>query len=161
MSETQRKSHRLVSSELFLVLLNLDSHWSARNHILSIASISVVEKYGRTHMLPNLQNSGWTFAIIQESGSLLLLGYVLSRRRLRFRDLGLRWSLRDLGIGLIVAVASYLAYLSSVFPEAIGDNSERSSLIQLVQHELSCSRRPIGASVTKANQRAPSERTFL
>src|SRR5206468_10605359 len=62
--------------------------------------------------LPNPQNSGWTFAIAQESGSLLLLGYILSRRRLRFRDLGLRWSLHDLGIGLMVAVASYLTYLA-------------------------------------------------
>jgi membrane protease YdiL (CAAX protease family) len=62
-------------------------------------------------VVPNLQNSRWEFAIVQELGSLLLLGYVLSRRQLRFRDLGLRWSLRDLGNGLIVAVAAYLAYV--------------------------------------------------
>jgi len=42
---------------------------------------------------------------------LLLLGYVLSRRALRFRDLGLRWSLRDLGVGLSVAGVSYVAFV--------------------------------------------------
>jgi membrane protease YdiL (CAAX protease family) len=53
-----------------------------------------------------------TIAIFQELTSLPLLGYVLSRRRLRFRDLGLRWSLRDLGAGLGVTLASYLTYIA-------------------------------------------------
>jgi membrane protease YdiL (CAAX protease family) len=48
--------------------------------------------------------------ILQEVTALLLLGYVLSRRGLRFRSLGLRWSLSDVGMGLCVTAASYAAY---------------------------------------------------
>ena len=57
-----------------------------------------------------LQNSNWTVGFFHELTSLFLLGYVLSRRKVRFRDLGLRWSFRDLRSGLAVAVASYVAY---------------------------------------------------
>jgi len=56
------------------------------------------------------QNMRWTAALIQEAIALLLLGYVLSRRKLRIRDLGLRWSFRELRPGVLVAVASYTAY---------------------------------------------------
>jgi uncharacterized protein len=59
------------------------------------------------------QSAGWIFAIVQELVGLLLLWFVLSRRKLRFKDIGLRWSFRDLGIGLILAVTAYLTY--SVF----------------------------------------------
>jgi len=61
-------------------------------------------------MLPYPQNFRWTISIFEELTGLLFLGYVLSRRRMRFRDLGLRWSFRDFGIGLVVAVTAYLAY---------------------------------------------------
>jgi membrane protease YdiL (CAAX protease family) len=56
------------------------------------------------------RDSRWVIQTVQELSCLLLLGYVLSRRRLRFRDLGLRWSLGDIATGLAVAVASYLSY---------------------------------------------------
>lgn len=65
--------------------------------------------------LPYVQDSRWTIAIFQELTGLLLLGYVLSRRRMRFRNLGLRWSLGDLGYGLVVAIAAYLAYAVGYF----------------------------------------------
>ncbi len=53
--------------------------------------------------------------ILQESIALLLLAYVLSRRNLRFTDLGL-----DGGVGLLVAGASYLAYvLGSLFVQTV------------------------------------------
>lgn len=52
----------------------------------------------------------WVLAIVQEATALLLLGYVLSRRGLRFANLGLRWSLRDVGVGLLVTGVSYAAY---------------------------------------------------
>jgi len=55
-------------------------------------------------------NMRWTIALFQESIALLLLGYVLARRKLRIRDLGLRWSFRELGPGALVAIASYIAY---------------------------------------------------
>jgi len=51
------------------------------------------------------------YGILQESIALLLLAYVLSRRSLRIKDLGMRWRLQDAGVGLIVACASYAAYL--------------------------------------------------
>jgi membrane protease YdiL (CAAX protease family) len=41
---------------------------------------------------------------------LLLLGYVLSRRGMRIRDLGLRWSPRDIAAGLLVFIISALVY---------------------------------------------------
>lgn len=63
---------------------------------------------------PRLQNAELAESIVREAAALLLLAYVLGRRRLRFRDLGLRYSLRDLGMGSIVAilsaVASYTTY---------------------------------------------------
>lgn len=48
--------------------------------------------------------------MVQEAAALLVLGYVLSRRGLRFKDIGFRWSLRDFGMGLLVTVAAYLMY---------------------------------------------------
>jgi membrane protease YdiL (CAAX protease family) len=58
----------------------------------------------------------YVVGIVQEIAGLLLLGYVLSRRALRFKDLGFRWSLRDVSVGLILFVASYFAYaLGSIF----------------------------------------------
>jgi membrane protease YdiL (CAAX protease family) len=56
-------------------------------------------------------NMGWTGMLVKECTALLLLGYVLARRKLRLRDLGLRWSFREAGAGLLVAAASYAAYM--------------------------------------------------
>jgi membrane protease YdiL (CAAX protease family) len=59
---------------------------------------------------PQSSNLRWALAIVQEVTALLLLGYVLSRRGLKFADFGLRWSLRDVVVGLLVAAVSYAAY---------------------------------------------------
>jgi membrane protease YdiL (CAAX protease family) len=59
---------------------------------------------------PPVQNAEWMESISRELAGLLLLRYVLWRRKLGFRILGLRWSFRDLGIGLAVAIVSYVAY---------------------------------------------------
>jgi membrane protease YdiL (CAAX protease family) len=59
---------------------------------------------------PQSSNIRWAAAIAQEAAALLLLGYVLSRRGLKFANLGLRWSLPDVGVGLLVAAVSYAAY---------------------------------------------------
>jgi len=56
------------------------------------------------------ESARWMMGLLQEVTALLLLGYVLSRRGMRIRDLGLRWSIRDVGYGLLVAVASYWAH---------------------------------------------------
>jgi hypothetical protein len=50
------------------------------------------------------------FAFVNEAACLMLLGYVLWRRKLRFRDIGLRWSNRDFNQGLVVLFLSYLVY---------------------------------------------------
>jgi membrane protease YdiL (CAAX protease family) len=61
-------------------------------------------------VMPHISNARWTIGIVQEITALLLLGYVLSRRGLRFANLGLRWSLRDVAVGLVVTALSYAAY---------------------------------------------------
>jgi Type II CAAX prenyl endopeptidase Rce1-like len=59
-----------------------------------------------------LQAGGkWGFGAVHEISSLLVLGYVLARRGLRFKDLGLSWSLRDFGAGLLVIGVSFASYL--------------------------------------------------
>jgi hypothetical protein len=47
---------------------------------------------------------GYSVGMIQEATTLLLLGYVLSRRGRKFANLGLRWSPPGLGVGLLVLV---------------------------------------------------------
>lgn len=64
---------------------------------------------------PHISGYRWLMATLQEVTSLLLLAYVLWRRNLRLRDLGLRWSLRDAGIGLMVTFAAYLATVLGSF----------------------------------------------
>jgi uncharacterized protein len=60
--------------------------------------------------LSHPENGRWAIGIIQELTGLCLLGYVLMRRGIGFRQLGLRWSFRDVGMGLLLAAASYLIY---------------------------------------------------
>jgi membrane protease YdiL (CAAX protease family) len=59
---------------------------------------------------PQISSFRWAGGIVQEVTALLLLGYVLSRRGLRFADLGLRWHLRDVAVGLLVTAVSYATY---------------------------------------------------
>ena len=74
-----------------------------------------------------MTNARWSFGIIQEVTALFLLGYVLSRRGLRFKYLGLGYSLRDIGVGLLVTGISLIAYLLG------------STVVQLFHYELYCS----------------------
>jgi membrane protease YdiL (CAAX protease family) len=67
----------------------------------------------RNSAVADSSSARWIFAIVQELVGLLLLWFVLSRRRLRFRDIGLRWSVRDFVVGLVLVVTAYLTY--SVF----------------------------------------------
>jgi hypothetical protein len=52
----------------------------------------------------------WAALIVQEVSTLLLLGYVLSRRAVGFSSIGLRWSPRDVGAGALLAIVSYFVY---------------------------------------------------
>lgn len=53
----------------------------------------------------------WTYGIVHEISVLLLLAYVLSRRGLRFNSLGFQWTIRDVGVGLLVTGVSLAAYV--------------------------------------------------
>ncbi|MGA3129221.1 MAG: CPBP family intramembrane glutamic endopeptidase [Terracidiphilus sp.] len=57
------------------------------------------------------QSADWGYLLFQEIIGLLLLGYVLWRRRMTFRDLGLSWSPGDPLAGILVAVAAYFSYV--------------------------------------------------
>ncbi len=67
-------------------------------------------KYGPSAM-PRVTNVRWLVGLVQEISGLLLLGYVLSRRGRRLRDLGRRWTLKDVGTGLLMAGFSFAIYL--------------------------------------------------
>lgn len=59
---------------------------------------------------PHFSNLRWSAAIVQEISCLLLVRYILARRNLRFKDLGLRWSLGGVVAGLLIAAVSYVSY---------------------------------------------------
>jgi membrane protease YdiL (CAAX protease family) len=105
-SETPNNNRRIRWFELSLVILV-----AFGQHIFTSVYVLNGGQY------PNVgdrasPSASWFF---QESACLLLLGYVLYRRKLRFRDLGLVWSIRDLWRGLAVFVGSYLAYYAGYF----------------------------------------------
>jgi membrane protease YdiL (CAAX protease family) len=59
---------------------------------------------------PSVSSLKYVAQILQQASTLLLLGYVLSRRGLDFRSIGLRWSSMDVGVGTILAIVSYVVY---------------------------------------------------
>lgn len=97
---------RLRWLELLIVFLI-----SFANSILG--SIYVLSR-GQSHM-PNVQTYTSANGILHESICLLLLGYVLSRRGLRIADIGFRWSITDIGRGLIVAIVADISYKVGIF----------------------------------------------
>jgi membrane protease YdiL (CAAX protease family) len=92
---------RLRWFELALVLLVAFS-----GYILSSLSILNGGTAAETHQ----KISTYAIGTVHEVISLLLLGYVLSRRKLRLRDLGMRWSLRSFVSGLPVTSVAFLSY---------------------------------------------------
>ena len=85
-------------------------------------------------------NIWWTIMLLREIPGLLLLGFVLRRRKLRIRDLGLRWSIRDLVTGGLVALASYGAFevgyfvLNAMHQLLFGSMAHRPSELSLFGH---------------------------
>lgn len=89
--------------ELFLVLfVSLGSSVYNAVHILH---------YGVT---PEMQRTSakWIMGTAHETVMLLLLTYVLSRTGRKLKDIGLRWSLRDIGAGVLLCATSYAAYIA-------------------------------------------------
>jgi ABC-type arginine/histidine transport system permease subunit len=62
--------------------------------------------------ITTIAGAQWINGIFHEATALLLLAYVLSRRGLKFSYVGLRWSARDVGTGLLVAGVSLAAYVA-------------------------------------------------
>lgn len=60
---------------------------------------------------PQVAEMRWVSGFLQEVAGLLLLGYVLARQGRKFADLGLQWSLRDVGVGVLVTGASFAVYV--------------------------------------------------
>jgi hypothetical protein len=93
----------------------------------SFLSSLYVMKAGKAG-LPMISEFRWARGFVQEIPCLFLLGYILSRRRKSFRDIGLRWSVRDLAVGLGLTLVSYLAYIiggASSFTRYTGLSSRR------------------------------------
>lgn len=65
----------------------------------------------RPAVMPQISNARWILSGVEEVIGLLLLGYVLSRRGLKFRNLGLRWSMQDVGVGMAVSGFAFAAYI--------------------------------------------------
>jgi len=109
--EPLRASGRLRWFELVLLLsIALSSSIFSSLHILITGQVI-------TFYSPD---SRWALSLFHEVTVLLLLGYILSRRKIRFADLGLRWSLGDLKSGLGLAIGSYCAYFTAyIFVHAI------------------------------------------
>jgi membrane protease YdiL (CAAX protease family) len=80
----------------------------------SFLSSLYVMKAGKAG-LPMISEFRCARGFVQEIPCLFLLGYILSRRRKSFRDIGLRWSVRDLAVGLGLTLVSYLAYIIGGF----------------------------------------------
>ncbi len=78
-----------------------------------VSSVDILIR-GRGAVSPVL-GAGWTNSIIHEVAGLLLIGYVLGRRRIGIAALGLRWSFRDLGAGAALAITAYLAYAAGPY----------------------------------------------
>ncbi len=100
--ELSAADKRLRWFEIFLILL-IALGGSLFNSLYLL-------RYGPT-AAPRAGGIRYGLGIVNEVASLALLGYVLSRRGRRFRDIGLRWSFRDVGMGFVVIVASYLSLL--------------------------------------------------
>ncbi len=62
-----------------------------------------------------MSNPRVLLGMLSEATSLALLGYVLWRRGRRFSDIGLRWSLRDIGVGAVVLIVSYALYVAGSY----------------------------------------------
>jgi membrane protease YdiL (CAAX protease family) len=74
--------------------------------------------------LPQVTPFRWVGATLHEILALGLLGYVLARSGRRYRSLGLRWSFRDCGVGVLLA----MGFVASMALAAV--------VVQLVHHWL-------------------------
>jgi hypothetical protein len=62
--------------------------------------------------IPVITTARALFGAAQSAVTIILLGYVLARTGRKFRDIGLRWSFRDVGVGIVVLVVAVAALLT-------------------------------------------------
>ena len=62
----------------------------------------------------------WIEAAAHQIGILLLLGYILRRSGRKFRDVGFRWSFKEVACGFFLYVAAYLFYVAGAFVIHLG-----------------------------------------
>lgn len=93
---------RLRWFELFLVVATVFGGYVVRS--------AFVLAIGKTGPQP-LSLLRCAVGIFQETTGLLLVGYILSRRKVRFADLGVHWSRKELLSGLGVTVVAYIFYI--------------------------------------------------
>jgi membrane protease YdiL (CAAX protease family) len=75
----------------------------------SLAACIHVLTHGTVHW-PPFTNERWIVSGIHEAGCLGLLGYILHRRGLRIRDLGVSWSRRNIILGAGLYVGAMFSY---------------------------------------------------
>jgi hypothetical protein len=111
-------SDQLVAPTNASLEVSLDSVRSSQGQrwfeLLLLLSIAFGPSiFASLQMLKNGQAIGsapWPLHLFHEITALLLLGYILSRRKLRLADLGIRWTFKDLIRGVALIVASYRLY---------------------------------------------------
>lgn len=118
MSETEMVTAEIASSEAAIQVSAREKRmrWLEVSLVLLVACGSpflnslYLLKYGPSAM-PHISNFRWAVGLVQEATGLLLLGYVLSRRGLKLKNLGLRWSAGGVGVGVLLAGVFYAAYV--------------------------------------------------
>jgi membrane protease YdiL (CAAX protease family) len=108
--------------------------------MISVGSSAVSSVVRSTRQLPavgHVESWRWILGCARLLVCLLLLLYVLRRRGLGFRSLGLRWSWRDLGTGVLLAIVAQSAYgialpiVSWLLMAAFGTVGIRNSSMQI------------------------------
>jgi membrane protease YdiL (CAAX protease family) len=58
--------------------------------------------------VPVITTARALYTATQSAVTIVLLGYVLARTGRKFRDIGLRWSFRDVGVGIVVLIVAFV-----------------------------------------------------
>jgi membrane protease YdiL (CAAX protease family) len=93
-------------------------HWFEVVVVSSVAFTSPISGAVYSHILGRTTSASQTqfsllMSLISRIPSLLLLAYVLWRSDRTFRDIGLRWSSKDAGVGVLLLGAAYIVQLQT------------------------------------------------
>ena len=82
---------------------------------------------------PAFTNERWVFSAIHEFTCLALLGYVLHRRNLGIGDLGLKWSVNNVGIGICLFAGASVAHSLGLWLIQVGQQITTGSFVTPVR----------------------------